>query len=116
MSDDQYSTRGNNPNPEPLPPFFNPSSAIRKPTLLQIALKINVQVLSQSYLAFPGKRGSMTLAAIPPPPEFAETEGEDGVFLDHTTAGEKGKKTQFSLVNLTRSLLYTRTCEVTGAF
>ena len=50
----------------------SPSSAIRKPTLLQIALKINVQLLSQSYLAFPRKRGSVTLAEIPPPLKFAE--------------------------------------------
>ena len=116
MSDDHYSTRGNNLNPEPLLHFVSPSSAIRKPTLLQIALKRNVQLLSQSYLAFPGKRGSVTLAEIPPPTsKFAEIEGGDSVSLDHTAAGEKGKNAQFSQVNLRRSLLYARTCWVTGA-
>ena len=47
---------------------------------------------SQPYLAFPGKRGSVTSTEIPSSSEFAEKEGEDGVSLDQTTAGEKGKK------------------------
>ena len=47
---------------------------------------------SQPYLAFPGKRGSVTFTEIPSSSEFAEKEGEDGVSLDQTTAGEKGKK------------------------
>ena len=103
MSDDHYSTRGNNPNPEPLLPFvksfFCHSQAYCSPN----TLKINVKLLSRSNLAFPGKRGSVTLAEIPPSLEFAEIEGEDGVSLDHTTAGEKEKKAQFSQVNITKS-------------
>ena len=55
---------------------------------------------SQSYLAFPGKRGSVTLAEIPPSFKFAKREGEDGVSLDHTSAGEKGKKAQSNDVTL----------------
>ena len=38
----------------------------------------------------------MTLTEIPPSSEFAEKEGEDGVSLDQTTAGEKGKKALLS--------------------
>ena len=48
-----------------------------------------MKLLSQSYLAFPGKWGSVTLTKIPPSFDFAEKEGEDGVSLDQTTAGEK---------------------------
>ena len=51
---------------------------------------------SQPYLAFPGKRGSVTFTEIPSSSEFAEKEGEDGVSLDQTTAGEKGKKALLS--------------------
>ena len=51
---------------------------------------------SQPYLAFPGKRGSVTLTEIPPSFEFAEKDGEDGVSLDQTTAWEKGKKALLS--------------------
>ena len=51
---------------------------------------------SQPYLAFPGKRGSVTFTEIPPSFEFTEKEGEDGVSLDQTTAGEKGKKAVLS--------------------
>ena len=51
-----------------------------------------MKLLSQSYLAFPGKCGSVTLTEIPPSFEFAENEGEDGVSLDQTAAGEKWKK------------------------
>ena len=47
---------------------------------------------SQPYLAFPGKRGSVTFTEIPSSSEFAEKEGKDGVSFDQTTAGEKGKK------------------------
>ena len=38
----------------------------------------------------------MTLTEIPPSFEFAEKDGEDGVSLDQTTAGEKGKKALLS--------------------
>ena len=38
----------------------------------------------------------MTLTEIPPSFEFAENDGEDGVSLDQTTAGEKGKKALLS--------------------
>ena len=48
-----------------------------------------MKLLSQSYLAFPGKCGSVTSTEIPPSLDFAEKEGEDGVSLDQTTAGEK---------------------------
>ena len=34
------------------------------------------------------------MAEIPPPFEFAEKEGEDGLSLDHISAGEKRKKAQ----------------------
>ena len=48
-----------------------------------------MKLLSQSYLAFPGKWGSVTLTEIPPSFDFAENVGEDGVSLDQTAAGEK---------------------------
>ena len=48
-----------------------------------------MKLLSQSYLAFPGKCGSVTLTEIPPSFDFAENVGEDGVSLDQTAAGEK---------------------------
>ena len=38
----------------------------------------------------------MTFTEIPSSSEFAEKEGEDGVSLDQTTAGEKGKKALLS--------------------
>ena len=38
----------------------------------------------------------MTFTEIPPSFEFTEKEGEDGVSLDQTTAGEKGKKALLS--------------------
>ena len=65
---------------------------------------------SQPYLAFPGKRGSVTFTEIPSSSEFAEKEGEDGVSLDQTTAGEKGKKALVSqaLKTLCSLCVYTK--------
>ena len=52
----------------------------------------------------------MTLTEIPPSFEFAEKDGEDGVSLDQTTAGEKGKKALVSqaLKTLCSLCVYTK--------
>ena len=52
----------------------------------------------------------MTLTEIPPSFEFAEKDGEDGVSLDQTTAGEKGKKALLSqaLKTLCSLCVYTK--------